>query len=57
MLGALCLRLFEPVAVGERLICLADGIKAPKEGRKMPAVKLPPSTVGQQLKAGLHHGP
>lgn len=36
----LCLRLFEPVAVGERLVCLADGIKAPKEGRKMPAVKL-----------------
>jgi hypothetical protein len=36
----LCLRFFEPVAVGERLVCLADGIKAPKEGRKMPAVKL-----------------
>jgi len=36
----LCLRLFEPVAVGERLVCLADGIKAPKEGRQMPAVKL-----------------
>jgi len=36
----LCLRLFEPVAVGERLVCLADGIKAAKEGRKMPAVKL-----------------
>ena len=26
--------------MGERLVCLADGIKAPKEGRKMPAVKL-----------------
>ena len=36
----LCLRLFQPVTVGERLVCLADGIKAPKEGRKMPAVKL-----------------
>ncbi len=36
----LCLRLFSPVAVGERLVCLADGVKAPKEGRKMPAVKL-----------------
>jgi len=36
----LCLRLFRPVAVGGRLVCLADGIKAPKEGRKMPAVKL-----------------
>jgi DDE superfamily endonuclease len=36
----LCLRLFQPVAVGERLVCLADGVKVPKEGRKMPAVKL-----------------
>jgi len=36
----LCLRLFQPVAVGERLVCLADGIKTPKEGRKTPAVKL-----------------
>jgi hypothetical protein len=36
----LCLRLFEPLATGGRLVCLADGIKAPKEGRKMPAVKL-----------------
>jgi len=36
----LCLRLFQPVSVGGRLVCLADGIKAPKEGRKMPAVKL-----------------
>ena len=34
------MRLFEPIAVGGRLVCLADGIKAPKEGRKMPAVKL-----------------
>ena len=36
----LCLRLFQPVTVGRRLVCLADGIKTPKEGRKMPAVKL-----------------
>lgn len=35
----LCLRLFKPVAIGNRLVCLADGIKAPKEGRKMPGVK------------------
>ena len=35
----LCLTLFTPVAAGSRLICLADGIKAPKEGRLMPAVK------------------
>ncbi len=35
----LCLVLFRPVEVDSRLICLADGIKAPKEGKKMPAVK------------------
>ena len=35
----LCLMLFNPVDAGSRLICLADGIKAPKEGRLMPAVK------------------
>jgi hypothetical protein len=26
--------------VGQRLVCLADGIKAPKEGKRMPGVKL-----------------
>jgi hypothetical protein len=36
----LCLTLFTPFAVGSRLVCLADGIKAPKEGKKMPAVKM-----------------
>ena len=36
----LCLVLFRPLEVGQRLVCLADGIKAPKEGRKMPGVKL-----------------
>jgi hypothetical protein len=35
----LCLQLFTPVTVGPRLVCLADGLKAPKEGRKMPGVK------------------
>src|ERR1700726_4148050 len=35
----LCLTLFKPVCAGSRLICLADGIKAPKEGKLMPAVK------------------
>jgi len=35
----LCLVLFRPFEVGPRLVCLADGIKAPKEGRRMPAVK------------------
>ena len=36
----LCLRLFRPFEVNSRLVFLADGIKAPKEGRKMPGVKL-----------------
>ena len=36
----LCLVLFRPFRVGSRLVCLADGIKAPKEGKRMPAVKL-----------------
>jgi len=36
----LCLMLFQPMLAGSRLVCLADGIKAPKEGKKMPAVKM-----------------
>ena len=32
-------RLFVPREVGGRFVCIADGLKAPKEGRKMPAVK------------------
>ena len=35
----LCLRLFLPFEAGDRLVLLADGIKVPKEGRKMPGVK------------------
>jgi hypothetical protein len=35
----LALSLFRPVTVDRRLVFLADGLKAPKEGRKMPAVK------------------
>ena len=35
----LCLVLFHPFKVGSRLVCLADGIKAPKEGKQMPGVK------------------
>ena len=34
-----CRARFHPVQVGEALVCLADGLKVPKEGRKMPAVK------------------
>jgi hypothetical protein len=36
----LCLVLFRPFEINSRLVMLADGIKAPKEGRKMPAVKM-----------------
>ena len=34
-----CRQAFSPIRVGPYLICLADGLKVPKEGRKMPAVK------------------
>ena len=36
---ALVLRLFSPLTIGDRYVCLADGIQVGKEGRKMPAVK------------------
>ena len=32
--------LFSPVRLGPYTLCVADGIKIPKEGRKMPGVKL-----------------
>jgi hypothetical protein len=35
----LALRLFRPLRLGSRLVLVADGIKVPKEGRQMPAVK------------------
>ena len=35
----LCLVLFRPFELGQRLVCIADGIKAPKEGKRMPGVK------------------
>jgi len=36
----LVLTLFRPVTTADgRLVCVADGLKIPKEGRKMPAVK------------------
>jgi hypothetical protein len=34
-----CRRAFPPVLVGGYLVAIADGLKVPKEGRKMPAVK------------------
>lgn len=35
----LCLERFAPFQVGDAIVCLADGIKVPKEGKKMPGVK------------------
>lgn len=35
----LALKLFAPVRVGGRRVCLADGLKVAKEGKKMPGVK------------------
>ena len=35
----LVLTLFSPVTVGGYHVCVADGLKVPKEGKKMPAVK------------------
>jgi hypothetical protein len=35
----LVLKLFKPLRVGPYLVCIADGIKIPKEGKKMPAVR------------------
>jgi hypothetical protein len=34
-----CQTRFTPLEIGGALVCLADGLKVPKEGRKMPAVK------------------
>lgn len=34
-----CRTLFKPVCAGSRLVCPADGIKASKEGKLMPAAK------------------
>jgi len=35
----LALRLFWPVTFGDYILLIADGLKIPKEGKKMPAVK------------------
>ncbi len=55
VLGAPGLVLFHPFEVHSRLVCLADGIKAPKEGRRMPGVKY----LHQQSASNtgpVHHG-
>ena len=46
----LALTLFRPFLAGERLVCLADGIKAAKEGKKMPGVKLLHQESGNNTK-------
>jgi hypothetical protein len=36
---SLVLKLFSPLTCGDRLVLVADGLKVPKEGKQMPAVK------------------
>ena len=44
----LCQSAFTPFEVGGRVVCLADGLKVPKEGLKMPpsrsSISSPPTT-------------
>jgi hypothetical protein len=47
----LALALFQAYTVGARMVCIADGIKAAKEGRKMPAVKSLHQESGSNSKA------
>ena len=48
--------IFIPVKVDGRRVCLADGLKIPKEGRKMPAVKKAASEFPKQFQTRIHHG-
>ena len=52
----LCLKLFRPFEVGSRLVLLADGIKAPKEGKRMPGVKMLHQQSASTPTARIHHG-
>ena len=52
----LCLKLFRPFEVGSRLVLLADGIKAPKEGKRMPGVKMLHQQSASTPTARVHHG-
>lgn len=57
----LVLRLFSPVTVNGYRVCVGDGLKIPKEGKKMPAVKTlhnsstdnskPPFVMGHSFQA------
>ena len=46
----LVLRRFTPLRVGPYLVCLADGLKPPQEGRKMPAVRSLHQAAGNNSK-------
>ena len=52
----LALKLFTPLRVGHRLVCVADGLKVPKEGRKMPAVKKLHQESSDNVKAEFFFG-
>ena len=47
----LVLRLFTPLRVGDKRVCVADGLKVAKEGKKMPAVKQLHQESGNNTKA------
>jgi hypothetical protein len=47
----LVLKLFKPVMAGPHRVCLVDGIKVAKEGKKMPAVKKLHQSSGSNTKA------
>lgn len=47
----LCLVLFRPFQVGSRLVCIADGIKAPKEGNAHAWCEILAPAVSQQHQA------
>lgn len=47
----MALRLFHPVMAGTYRVCLVDGVKTGKEGKKMPAVKKLHQSSGSNTKA------
>ena len=47
----LAMRLFQPITVNGHVVFVADGLKVPKEGRKMPAVKSLHQESGDNSKA------
>ena len=47
----LALRLFQPMCVHGRLVLICDGIVVPKEGRRMPGVKLLHQSSNSNAKA------